>query len=180
MFLYYSCHHHVTNTITEILEQVFKIIFSLLNIQWETMQLLYSLEVCYSWNFCHKLWCCIQYVHTPFCRASTRRIHITSLPRQDLKTYVGSQIRKRDMLASLKILKCRSICKLWEVVKSLCRLWFEVLWNCAQCVSVKLRHECRQCEIARKMTSNNFCQLLSMNTVLVGHTNNFMFHKSDR
>lgn len=47
LFPYYSCHHHVTNTITEILRQIFVRIFLILNIQWENMQLLYSLEVCF-------------------------------------------------------------------------------------------------------------------------------------
>lgn len=47
LFPYYSCHHHVTNTITEILRQIFVRIFLILNIQWENMQLLYSFEVCF-------------------------------------------------------------------------------------------------------------------------------------
>lgn len=123
MFPYYSCHHHVTNTITEILRQVFERIFLILNIQWENTQLLYSLEVCYFLTICHNLRPCIRCVHTQLCRASTKETHVTLFPRQGLKCYAELQIHKRDMQPSPKILKGKNNCKLCDGVESVWRTW---------------------------------------------------------
>lgn len=119
------------------------------------MQLLCSLDVLYCWQFCHQLWPCIQNIHTLFDRTSTKRIHITSLPRSGLKSYAGSQIHKRDAGFSRNP-------QVLELLVNYVKWWRQSMgydwglpWACAKWVSLELRHEFRYCETAKEMTSNN-------------------------
>lgn len=96
--------------------------------------------------------------------------HITSLPRQSLRSYSRSQIQNRDMKSPPKILKCRNICKLCEVVNSVCMELCPVgMWSW----DMKLDTVKQQ----GKWVAIIFCQLFDVNPLLIDQPNNSKFHK---